>query len=107
MANDLLPENVHSVDYMPTKSQANNKGNVLWYAKGYGWYLGYFQLPYINGTSHWTYAPDDLNLEPDTVDTVRNAFEAWIKTFPEDSFDASSTALLKFGYVNGWKRGKA
>jgi hypothetical protein len=107
MANDLLPENVHSVDYMPTKSQANNKGNVLWYAKGYGWYLGYFQLPYMDGTSHWTYAPDDLNLEPDTVDTVSNAFEAWIKTFPEGAFDTASTALLKLGYVGGWKRGNA
>ena len=105
MANDLLPENVHSVDYMPTKSQANNKGNVLWYAKGYGWYLGYFQLPYMRDTSHWTYAPDDLNLEPDTVDTVRNAFEAWIKTFPEDAFDTGAMALLKLGYVGGWKRG--
>ena len=104
MQNDL-PENIYSVDCMPTKAQANNKGKVLWYAKGHGWYLGWFQSPYMSSTTNWTYAPDDLNLDPDTVDTVRKAFESWIKTFPEDSFDVASTALLKLGYVAGWKRG--
>jgi hypothetical protein len=106
MQNDL-PENIYSVDDMPTKLQANNKGKVLWYAKGHGWYLGWFDQPCMGGTTNWTYAPDDLNLDPDTVDTVRKAFESWIKTFPEDSFDVASTALLRLGYVAGWKRGES
>ena len=105
MANDLLPENIYSADCMPTKAQANNKGKVLWYAKGHGWYVGSFMYKCMKDTSYWTYAPDDLCIEPDTVDTVREAFDAWIKTFPEDSFDSASTALLKLGYVGGWKRG--
>jgi hypothetical protein len=92
---------------MPTKAQANNKGKVLWYAKGHGWYLGSFTYKCMKDTSHWTYAPDDLGLEPDTTDTVRKAFDAWITTFPEDSFDVASTALLKLGFVGGWKRGDA
>jgi hypothetical protein len=102
-----LPENIYSVDRMPTKAQANNKGKVLWYAKGHGWYLGWFDQPCMGGTTNWTYAPDDLNLDPDTVDTVRKAFESWIKTFPEDSFDVASEALVRLGYVAGWKRGES
>jgi hypothetical protein len=46
MLNDL-PENIYSVDCMPTKAQANNKGKVLWYAKGHGWYLGWFQTNHV------------------------------------------------------------
>jgi hypothetical protein len=102
-----LPENIFSIDFPPTKAQANNKGKVLWYAKGHGWYSGWFQSAYMKDTSHWTYAPDDLCIEPDTVDTIRKAFDVWVKTFPEDSFDVASTALLKLGYVAGWKRGES
>jgi hypothetical protein len=45
---------------MPTKLQANNKGQVLWYAKGHGWYISKWNLGYMSQTTHWTYAPDDL-----------------------------------------------
>ena len=106
MQNDL-PENIYSVDCMPTKAQANNKGKVLWYAKGHGWYLGWFQSPYMSSTTNWTYAPDDLGLEPDTIDTIRAGFEVWVKTFPPDSLDPAALGLLKLGYVAGWKRGES
>ena len=59
----------------------------------------------IKDTSHWTYAPDDLCIEPDTVDTVRKAFDVWVETFPPDSLEPAALALLKLGYVAGWKRG--
>jgi hypothetical protein len=77
MLNDL-PENIYSVDCMPTKAQANNKGKVLWYAKGHGWYLGWFQSPYMGGTTTLDLCmPDDLNLDPDDRRlTVRKAFES-------------------------------
>ena len=120
MLNDL-PENIYSialwgdVDCMPTKKQANNRGKVLWYAKGHGWYMGNFQHPYMDNTSHWTYAPDDLRfpdlpwaslgIEPDTVDTKDQAFETWIKQYPEGCFDPSTVAILKLGYLGGWRRG--
>ena len=106
MANDLVPEDIYSAEFPPTKAQANNKGRVLWYAKGHGWYIGYFHSPFIENTTHWTYAPDDLGLELDPASFIRKAFDAWIETFPEDSFDVASSALLKLGYVAGWKRGK-
>ena len=100
-----LPENIYSIDFPPTKAQANNKGKVLWYAKGHGWYSGWFQSAYMKDTSHWTYAPDDLCIEPDTIDTVRKAFDVWVETFPPDSLEPAALALLKLGYVAGWKRG--
>ena len=106
MLNDL-PENIYSVDCMPTKAQANNKGKVLWYAKGHGWYLGSFMFKCINDTSHWTYAPDDLCIEPTTIESIRKAFEAWMQTFPPDSIDPAASGLLKLGYVAGWKRGES
>ena len=106
MLNDL-PENIYSVDCMPTKAQANNKGKVLWYAKGHGWYSGWFERPYMGGTTHWTYAPDDLCIEPTTIETIRKSFEAWMQTFPPDSIDPAASGLLKLGYVAGWKRGES
>jgi hypothetical protein len=102
-----LPENVYSADFPPTKAQANNVGKVLWYAKGHGWYLGSFMFKCMNNTSHWTYAPDDLGIEPDTIDTIRAAFEVWAKTFPPDSLDPAALGLLRLGYVAGWKRGES
>ena len=66
-----------------------------------------FSPPYMGDTSHWTYAPDDLCIEPDTIDTIRKAFDVWVKTFPPDSLDPAALWLLKLGYVAGWKRGKS
>ena len=107
MTNDLLPENIYSAEFPPTKAQANNKGKVLWYAKGFGWYMGNFQYQYMDDTSHWTYAPDDLGLELDPVDTKDQAFETWIKQYPEGCFDPSTVAILKLGYLGGWRRGQS
>lgn len=104
---DDLPENVYPISFLPTKAQANNKGNVLWYAKGLGWYIGWFQHPYMKETSHWTYAPDDLNIEPDPADVIDKAFDTWVSQYPESCFDSVSSALLKLGYMGGWKRGQS
>lgn len=106
MVNDL-PENIYSIDYMPTKAQANNQGKVLWYANGHGWYLGSFTYKCMKNTSHWTYAPDDLCIEPDTIDTILKAFDGWMQTFPPGFIDPTASALLKLGYVAGWRRGKS
>ena len=93
-----LPENIYSVDDMPTKLQANNKGQVLWYAKGHGWYISKWNLGYMSQTTHWTYAPDDLCIEPTTIETIRESFEAWMQTFPPDYIDTAASGLLKLGY---------
>lgn len=102
-----LPENIYSVDFLPTKAQANNQGKVLWYAAGHGWYLGSFTYQVYKNTSHWTYAPDDLCIEPDTIDTIRKGFEGWMKGFPPGAIDPAAEGLLKLGYVAGWRRGES
>ena len=102
-----LPEHVYLAEVPPTKAQANNKGEVLWYAKGFGWYKGWFDMPYMKDTTHWTYLPDDLGLEPEPTDTKDQAFEAWLKQYPEGCFDPSTTAILKLGYLGGWRRGQS
>ena len=103
---DNLPENVFPVGYLPTKEQANNKGKVLWYAKGYGWYLGWFGSPHMDDTSHWTYAPDDLNIPVDSPEATNKAFETWLKEFPKDCFGAETRAIMKMGFLGGWRRGQ-
>jgi hypothetical protein len=105
MQNDP-PENVYSVEFPPTKAQANNKGEVLWYAKGFGWYKGWFHMAHMKNTSHWTYLPDDLGIEPDSAEVQDEAFDAWVKQYPEGCFDSSTVAILKLGYVGGWRRGQ-
>jgi hypothetical protein len=105
MSNDLQ-ENVFPLTYPPTKEQANNKGNVLFYAKGHGWYMGWFYRPHMEHTTHWTYAPDDLNIPIDSDETTNLAFKAWLKQYPKDCFGAESMALMKMGFLGGWRRGQ-
>jgi hypothetical protein len=76
MQNDL-PENIYSVDDMPTKLQANNKGQVLWYANGHGWYISKWNLGYMSQTTHWTYMPEDLDIPLDEKVLKQEAFAAW------------------------------
>ena len=38
-----LPEDLHPIEFAPTKNQANSNGEVMFYAEGYGWYSGQAQ----------------------------------------------------------------
>ena len=53
-----LPEDLHPIEFAPTKNQANSNGEVMFYAEGYGWYSGHFSRPHMPSTTHWTLLPD-------------------------------------------------
>ena len=102
----VLPEDCYSVDTMPDKSQANNKGDVLWYCRQFGWYKGYFIRPVHSGTTHWTFLPDEPQVDVDPKEEREGAFKAWLSQFPAD-LEGTAIALMKMGFVGGWEdRGK-
>jgi len=78
MSNNL-PENVFPISYPPTQESGNQKGEILWYANGHGWYMSQWNLGYMPWTSHWTYMPEDLNIPSDAEVLNQTAFERWIK----------------------------
>ena len=57
-----LPEDLHPIEFAPTKNQANSNGEVMFYAEGYGWYSGHFSRPHMPSTTHWTLLPDRRQL---------------------------------------------
>ena len=102
-----LPENVYPISCMPDKLQANNKGNVLWYCKQFGWYTGYFHRPVHSNTTHWTLLPDEPKVYTDPRLEREAAFDKWLSQFPAD-LDASAISLIKMGFVGGYEyRGNA
>ena len=76
MSNDLQ-ENVFPVGYAPTKESGNKKGEILWYANGFGWYVSQWHLAYMPQTTHWTYMPEDLDIPSDEELLSREAFSVW------------------------------
>lgn len=97
-----LPENVFPILYKPEKHQANNKGDVLWYCKQFGWYKGYFVRPIHSNTTHWTCLPDEPD-GPDDHKAMRElAFQKWLSQFPDD-LEPSAIALLKMGFTGGYE----
>jgi len=101
MTNEL-PENVFPICYPPTKEQANAKGDVLWYCKAFGWYKGWFQRPHQSNTTHWTYLPDEPELEENPLDVRERSYQRWLSTFPAE-FDPAALSLLKLGFVGGYE----
>ena len=95
----LLPEGVYPIEDPPTKHQANNKGEVLYYAKHFGWYPGYFNNPYMPGTTHWMCLPDTPTCEPSHVGREYKC-KQWLAEFPDLSELAES--LLRMGFRAGW-----
>jgi hypothetical protein len=87
MQNDL-PENVFPISYAPTEESGNKKGDILWYANGHGWYISKWNLGYMSQTTHWTYMPEDkeINSEPEPADDARRL------TLVERVADAIGTA---------------
>lgn len=53
-----LPEDLYPIEISPTKNEANGNGEVMFYAEGFGWYVGQFSRPHLPDTTHWTLLPD-------------------------------------------------
>lgn len=99
--NQPLPENIYFIEDQPTKDQANNKGQVLFYAKHYGWYPGYFNLPHMKDTTHWTFLPD---APTDETSHVRRDYKCkeWLASF--EDLSALAESLMRMGFNAGWER---
>ena len=99
-----LNENVYDLKAVPpAKEDSDDKGFVLYYKPGHGWFSGYWQKPYLDGVTHWTYLPECPPALPDP-DIARDvAFDKWVKSFP-DKFGEAAVALIRLGWNAGWKR---
>ena len=94
---------VFPVKMAPVKSDANNKGDVLWFSPSHGWYKGWFRLQHWPGTSHWARIPDEPPT-PGPVDVVAErdaAFKRWLDQFPTQ-LDPTAVALLRSGFDGGY-----
>lgn len=105
MSNNL-PENVFPVSYKPVREQGNNKGEVLWYAKGFGWYMSQWNLPYMPQTTHWTYMPEDLNIPSEAEQLRTAAFETWQACVLEHALNHGEADLAKLAFNAGWERAR-
>ena len=98
------------ISYAPTEESGNKKGEILWYANGFGWYVSQWHLCYMPQTTHWTYMPEDLNIPSDAELLDQAAFERWIKdnvpgNLSEKERELAWVAWNSFNF--GTKRGPA
>lgn len=98
-----LPDGVYPVSTPPTKLDANNKGDVLWFCPQHGWYKGWFQNAHFNKSTHWARIPDapDVPTVEDVAAERDAAFERWMDQFPTQ-VDPAAAALMKCGFVGGY-----
>ena len=66
------------ISYAPTEKSGNEKGEILWYANGHGWYVSRWNLGYMPQTTHWTYMPEDLDIPSEEELLKQEAFSTWI-----------------------------
>jgi len=98
-----LPAGVNPISAPPSKGDANNRGDVLWFTPEHGWYKGWFQLKHWKGTSHWARIPDEPQV-PTVTDVVAErdaAFKRWLDQFPTQ-LDPTAVALLRSGFDGGY-----
>ena len=73
-------EDVYPSTTKPLKTQANATGDVLWFAEGYGWYVGAFTGGHMPNTTYWTYIPDRPACN--NSNALRDCeFDRWMLTF--------------------------
>jgi hypothetical protein len=70
---------VFPIGYAPTEAAGNKKGEILWYANGFGWYVSRWNLGYMPQTTHWTYMPEDLDIPSDAELLKQEAFSVWLR----------------------------
>lgn len=101
-----LQENVYLLsDWKPGKEDSDEKGNVLFFKPGFGWYSGFWQRPHMEGTTHWTYLPLKPPAAEDAEQVRERQFNEWINSFPANSkFDELALSLLRLGWNAGWNR---
>ena len=95
------------ISYAPTKEQANDKGNILWYANGFGWYISAWNYGYMPDTSHWTYMPEDLNIPSEEEVLKAHAFEQWRDASLAHGLKLDYYKGAEIGFYAGWERGPA
>lgn len=104
---ELLAENVYQLDKdKPTKDDADQNGQVMYYAPSYGWYAGYYYKPHMTGTTHWTYLPERPPTLADPTIERDKKFSQWITTFPT-KFEDSVVALMRLGWNAAWERARS
>ena len=97
-------EDVYPAATMPVKTQANATGEVLWFAEGYGWYVGGFASPHMPNTTHWTYIPDRPACE--NSNALRDVeFDRWMLTFSRETREALRDTLST-AFHAGWRLGR-
>jgi hypothetical protein len=97
-----LPENVYPTTNPPTRDSGNAKGQILWYAKGHGWYVASWSCPFMPDTVYWTFMPEDLGIAG--PDPVLKAFEAWAKAC---DLAPARRDVAWVSFKEGWTRGKS
>jgi hypothetical protein len=103
-----LPENVFIlVDQPPTADDASPTGNVLYFKPEYGWFVGYWTQPHMDGCTHWTYLPGFPG-PASTMEARRKAmFDLWLDTFPAEAKKQElPVSLMRLGWNAGWDRAK-
>jgi|GEM_PF-2401526 len=101
-----LEENIYVLyDWRPGKEDADDKGNVLYFKPGFGWYSGYWQRPHMEGTTHWTYLPKQPPVAEDPSLKRDEQFKQWLSTFPAEArIEDLPVSLLRLGWNAGWDR---
>jgi hypothetical protein len=101
-ANDL-PIGVYPSSTPPTKADANDKGDVLWFCPQHGWYKGWFHNAHFSKSTHWARIPDapEVPSPADVVAECDAAFKRWLDQFPTQ-LDPTAMALLRCGFDGGY-----
>jgi hypothetical protein len=106
MSNNL-PENVFPISYVPPEEAGNKKGEILWYANGFGWYVSKWNMAYMPCTTHWTYMPEDLDIPSDEELLNREAFATWYKAnISHVFFDEQELKVTRQAFDAGRKLGR-
>jgi len=72
-----LPEDLYPIEHPPTKGVANDRGEVMFYAEGFGWYVGHFASPHMPNTTHWTLLPDRPPAALTSEARCEASFKSW------------------------------
>jgi hypothetical protein len=106
MSNNL-PENVFPISYAPTQAAGNSKGEILWYANGFGWYVSQWHLGYMPQTTHWTYMPEDLNIPSEAELLKQGLFDRWVGNNDHSSMNEQERKLAWQAFNAGREIGPA
>ena len=89
----------------PSVGQANDAGQVLFWSRTHGWYMGFFQSPCFGDTTSWTYAPQPLSdQKADRVEILETHFKKLIeeKAWGKDGkLEPWQQVLMRLAFIEG------